>query len=95
MNSELVRIVENIARDKKIDKESIFIDLEESMVSAVRKHFGDISSEILVTIDRTSGEFTVYKGDEQIDIKQLGRIPAQTAKQVMIQNRFRIEQPYR
>ena len=41
MNQELLRIVDNIARDKNIDKESIFADLEEAMVSAVRKHFGD------------------------------------------------------
>ena len=39
MNQELLRIVDNIARDKNIDKESIFADLEEAMVSAVRKHF--------------------------------------------------------
>ncbi len=31
MNQELLRIVENIARDKNIDKESIFRDLEEAM----------------------------------------------------------------
>ncbi|MHC4123506.1 MAG: transcription termination factor NusA [Planctomycetota bacterium] len=84
-NTELLRIVENIARDKNIDKESIFVDLEEAMVSAVRKHFSDISSEIVVHIDRDTGEFTVFKDDIQIDIKKLGRIPAQTAKQVMIQ----------
>ena len=41
MSQELLRIVENIARDKNIDKESIFRDLEEAMISAVRKHFGD------------------------------------------------------
>ena len=46
MNQELLRIVDNIARDKNIDKESIFADLEEAMVSAVRKHFGDTDSEI-------------------------------------------------
>ena len=54
MNQELLRIVENIARDKNIDKESIFADLEEAMVSAVRKHFGDTDSEIAVQIDRSS-----------------------------------------
>ena len=85
MNSELVRIVENIARDKNIDKESIFIDLEEAMVSATRKHFGDMESEVVVNIDRESGEVTAFKNGEKIDVKQLGRIPAQTAKQIMIQ----------
>lgn len=85
MNQELLRIVDNIARDKNIDKESIFIDLEEAMISAARKHFGEPESIIVVHIDRSSGEITAFKDDVQIDIKQLGRIPAQTAKQVIIQ----------
>ena len=85
MNQELLRIVDNIARDKNIDKESIFVDLEEAMVSAVRKHFGEPDSEIVVHIDRTTGEVNTFKDNVQIDIRQLGRIPAQTAKQVMIQ----------
>ena len=85
MNPELVRIVDSIARDKNIDKESIFVDLEEAMVSAVRKHFGEPDSEIIVRIDRDTGEVTAFKDNEHIDIKKLGRIPAQTAKQVVIQ----------
>ncbi len=85
MSQELLRIVENIARDKKIEKESIFVDLEEAMVSAARKHFGEPESNIVVNIDRNTGQITASKDDEEIDIKQLGRIPAQTAKQVMIQ----------
>jgi N utilization substance protein A len=85
MNQELLRIVENIARDKNIDKESIFVDLEEAMVSAARKHFAEPESNIVVSIDRGTGEITAFKDDVQIDIKQLGRIPAQTAKQVIIQ----------
>ena len=85
MNQELLRIVENIARDKNIEKESIFVDLEEAMISAARKHFGDPESNIVVSIDRGTGEITAFKDEVQIDIKQLGRIPAQTAKQVIIQ----------
>ncbi len=85
MSQELLRIVDNIARDKNIDKESIFVDLEEAMVSAARKHFGEPESNIVVNIDRNTGQITASKDDVQIDIKQLGRIPAQTAKQVMIQ----------
>jgi len=85
MSQELLRIVDNIARDKNIDKESIFVDLEEAMVSAARKHFGELDSNIVVNIDRNTGQITAFKDDAQIDIKQLGRIPAQTAKQVIIQ----------
>jgi N utilization substance protein A len=85
MNQELVRIIDNIARDKNVDKESIFVDLEEAMVSAVKKHFGEPDSNISVHIDRETGEVQATKNGEQIDVRQLGRIPAQTAKQVMIQ----------
>lgn len=86
MSQELIRIVDNIARDKNIDKESIFRDLEDAMVSAARKYFGvQEESDIDVSIDRNTGQITAYKDNVQIDIKKLGRIPAQTAKQVMIQ----------
>ncbi len=85
MNQELLRIVENIARDKNIDKELIFLDLEEAMVSAARKHFGEPESDIVVNIDRSTGQIVAFRDNVQIDIKQLGRIPAQTAKQVIIQ----------
>ncbi len=88
MNQELLRIVENIARDKNIDKESIFQDLEAAMISAARKHFSALKGaevEVVVRIDRNNGEIAAWKDDTQIDIRQLGRIPAQTAKQVMIQ----------
>jgi N utilization substance protein A len=85
MNPELVRIVENIARDKNIEKESVFGDLEEAMISAARKHFGEEEAEILVKIDRTTGDVIASKNGEPIDITQLGRISAQTARQVMTQ----------
>lgn len=87
MNQELVRIVDNIARDKNIDRDSIFADLESAMISAARKYFGktELEADIQVKIDRQTGEIVAFKDGEQIDIKRLGRIPAQTAKQVMIQ----------
>ena len=85
MNQELLRIIENVARDKNIDKESIFADLEEAMVSAIRKHFGTPESEITVSIDRTNGQVTAIKDKQPININQLGRISAQTARQVMVQ----------
>jgi len=85
INQELLRIVDNIARDKNINRESVFINLEEAMVSAAKKHFGEPESEITVRIDRETGEVMAYKDNELIDITRLGRISAQTAKQVMIQ----------
>jgi transcription termination/antitermination protein NusA len=84
MNSELLRIVDSIARDKNIDRESIFGDLEAAMASAARKHFGG-TGDVQVRIDRENGGIHAFLDNEEIDIRKLGRIPAQTAKQVMIQ----------
>jgi N utilization substance protein A len=55
------------------------------MVSGAKKHFGQADAEFTVHIDRVSGVITAYKDEEPIDIRELGRIPAQTVKQVMIQ----------
>ncbi len=84
MNAELVRIVDSIARDKNIEKETVFVDLEQAMISAVRKAYGQMD-EVEVEIDRLTGDITAARNGEPIDMKVLGRIAAQTAKQVMIQ----------
>lgn len=84
MSSELIRLVEGIARDKQIDPESVIADLEAAMASAARKQFAE-AEEVEVSIDRQTGEISAFLDGEAIDIHKLGRIPAQTAKQVMIQ----------
>ncbi len=84
MNAELVRIVDSIARDKNIEKDAVFADLEQAMVSAVRKAYGQMD-EVIVTIDRLSGDIAATRNGEPVDMRELGRIAAQTAKQVMIQ----------
>ncbi|MCH7703485.1 MAG: transcription termination factor NusA [Planctomycetes bacterium] len=84
MNTDLIRFVDSISRDKSIDKESIFADLEAAMISAARKAYDD-AEDVIVHIDRMSGQITATVCGEPIDMKTLGRIAAQTAKQVMIQ----------
>ncbi len=85
MNSvEFLRIVDSICRDKNIDKEMVFIDLEAAMSSAVRKAYMQ-AEEVEVTIDRSNGVITATRDGEAVDMRMLGRIAAQTAKQVMIQ----------
>ncbi len=84
MNADLLRIVDSISRDKNIQKESVFADLEAAMSSAARKAFEE-AEDVTVRIDRATGEIVATADDEPIDMKTLGRIAAQTAKQVMIQ----------
>jgi N utilization substance protein A len=85
---ELLRIVDAIHRDKAIDKESVFEGIEQAILSAARKHFGE-ENEILVHIDRASGQPSVINNGVPVSSDELGdllgRISAQTAKQVMIQ----------
>ncbi len=83
-SSELVRLVDSISRDRNIEKELIFEDIESAMVSAARKAYG-LDGDVQVRIDRLSGEITAEMNGESIEMKTVGRIAAQTAKQVMIQ----------
>ena len=72
MNGELLRLVDSIHRDKNIDREILLVGLEQALASAARKVYG--SDEIVVTIDRESGEIAAADGDMPIDPVKLGRI---------------------
>ncbi len=84
MNQDLLRIVDSISRDKNIDKEEIFMDIEAALLSAARKFYGE-ADDVACAIDRMNGEIEVRKGETLIDYREFGRIAAQTAKQVLIQ----------
>ncbi len=84
MNQDLLRLVDSIARDKNIEKESIFSDIEAALLSAARKFYGE-TDDVSCNIDRMSGDIEVRKGETLIDYREFGRIAAQTAKQVLIQ----------
>jgi len=90
-NQEMIRILDSIARDRNIDRELLIGDLEQAMASACRRHFGTLDAEeFACTLDPFTGELTITRHGEplEIDPAELGRIAAQTFKQVMIQ-RFR------
>lgn len=87
--SEMLRLIDSISRDRNVDKEMLFRDIEQAMVSAARKHFNVLDTEeFTCELDRMNGKIRLFREQDEIDIATLGRIPAQTAKQVMIQ-RFR------
>ena len=88
-NQEMLRLIDSISRDRNVDKESLYKDIEQAMVSAARKHFNAVDTEeFTAELDRMSGKIKLWRDSEEISLESLGRIPAQTAKQVMIQ-RFR------
>ncbi|MSQ89775.1 MAG: transcription termination factor NusA [Phycisphaerales bacterium] len=92
--NEIIRLLDSVARDRNIDRELLVQDLELAMVSAARKHFNsEDPDEFGCEIDRLGGGISLWRNTpegtrETIGLERLGRIPAQTAKQVMIQ-RFR------
>ena len=85
---EIMRILDSIARDRNIDRSLLINDLEQAMLSAVRKYYGTIDTdEFACEFDQLTGQFNLTRMGEPLEIPpaELGRISAQTFKQVMIQ----------
>jgi N utilization substance protein A len=83
--NELLRIVDAIHRDKNVEKEVVFSAIEAALVSAAKKQYGE-EEDILVHIDRKDGSISGTHNGVPLDPEEtVGRIGAQTAKQVMIQ----------
>jgi N utilization substance protein A len=116
MNRELISVIDQIGREKGIDKVRVIGALEAALQTAAKKRFGQ-GENIQVEIDPQTGEISVVSkktivdtvtnpkaeialteareydseaelGDEigsMIEMEELGRIAAQTAKQVIFQ----------
>ena len=96
-HQELIRIVDGIARDKNIEREQIYTDIEQAIASGLRKQFNtEDTSEFVVQLDRTMGTIRAFRQPpvvegqpaperSEIPLSVVGRIGAQTVKQVMIQ----------
>jgi N utilization substance protein A len=118
MNRELIMVIDQLGREKGIDKEVLFEALESALLSASRKSLGP-ADNVRVHIDRKTGAFRVYQRKRVVEevtdpeteialadakalnpeaeldvelellsdkpLQDLGRIAAQTAKQVILQ----------
>ena len=116
MNRELISVIDEIGRQKGIDKTRVIGAIESALQTAAKKRFGQ-AENIQVEIDSKTGEISVVSkkiivesvsnpkaeislkeareydseaevGDEigsLIEMDELGRIAAQTAKQVIFQ----------
>jgi len=86
MESELLGILEQLERDKGINKDILIEAVESAVASAARKVWTvDKNEEIRVVLDRKTGKLTAFAGNQEIRSSEFGRIAAQTAKQVVIQ----------
>src|SRR4051812_42539483 len=87
----MMRILDSIARDRKIEKSVLVKDLEQAMVSAARKYFNTLDTEeFQCVLDPLTGQLKLTRHGQPLEMnpQEFGRIAAQTFKQVMIQ-RFR------
>jgi N utilization substance protein A len=116
MDVELIRIIEQVGKDKGLDRDIIIDTIEKAMVSAARRKLG-AEREIEAKFNVETGEIELFEfktvvegkpasdaeisleaarghdpecepGDQigmKIDTREFGRIAAQTAKQVIIQ----------
>ena len=83
---ELLRLIDMLQSQKDVSKEAIFLALEDALAQGVRKRLG-VGEELVVHIDRKSGEVTVEdeEGEYEIELGELGRIAAQAVKQGFVQ----------
>jgi len=84
MGQEIVRIIDSICRDKNIDRDSLVADIEAAMAGALRKQYEE-AEQAEVKLDLQSGEIRATVDGRPVDVRVLGRIAAQTAKQMIIQ----------
>ncbi|MFH1189112.1 MAG: transcription termination factor NusA [Candidatus Omnitrophota bacterium] len=84
-NTELLGVLDNIEREKGISKEFLFKAIESAMSSAAKKILGGREAEVTAVIDRETGELKIISDGKEIRSAELGRISAQTAKQVIMQ----------
>jgi len=80
----LLRLIDMLHKDKDIDKDIVFQGIESALESATKKHL-KTEEQISIKIDRETGEIVALQGDHEVELADLGRITAQTAKQVIIQ----------
>ncbi|MGL6096968.1 MAG: transcription termination factor NusA [Fimbriiglobus sp.] len=84
IGKEVLKLVEVMHEEKKISREVIFSGIEAAIMLAAQRHFAT-EEGVYVAIDRATGEITARFSEKEIDPVTLGRIAAQSAKQVMIQ----------
>jgi N utilization substance protein A len=87
MNKEFLSILEQLEREKGLDKELLIEAVKHALTVAAKK-IAKITSpgaQVKVEINSSKGDIHVYIGDKEIVSKEFGRIAAQTARQVIIQ----------
>ncbi|MSR52843.1 MAG: transcription termination factor NusA [Gemmataceae bacterium] len=80
----VLSLVDAMHREKNISKDIIFGGIESAIGLAIERASTE-EADVLVHIDRATGEIIAQKGDIMLEPELLGRIAAQAARQVMTQ----------
>lgn len=84
---DVLRLIDAIHRERGVDREILFLALEEALSMAVRKKVG-VEEGFEVLINRKDGSIMLQAPDGSMSLpsaEELGRIAAQTTKQVFMQ----------
>ncbi len=83
-SAEFLRLVDHISRERGLDKNLIFDQIEHALAQAASKRF-NATGEFTISIDRETGEILAFEDEKPIELAELGRIVANVAKQVIVQ----------
>jgi len=81
---DILRYVDSLHREKNIDTEIVFSAIESALQTAAKRQYGE-EANIAVQLNRENGRISAIYEGEPLGDDQIGRIGAQTAKQVIIQ----------
>jgi len=81
---EILELVEKLHDERKVPREKILNAICHAIQVAAERHYG-VEEGVLVQIDPATGQLIARLGDQEIDPEMLGRIAAQSAKQMIIQ----------
>ncbi|MGN0911559.1 MAG: transcription termination/antitermination protein NusA [Thermoguttaceae bacterium] len=84
---EIQKLVEQIYREKGLEKETVLRCIEEGLVTAAKRHgSGSVDSTYLINIDRRTCEIYAYRDNVPIPVENLmERAGAQSARQSIAQ----------
>jgi hypothetical protein len=71
--ADMLRIVDSLHREKAIEKEIVFQAIEAALITAAKKHYGELA-DIVVTINRETGEISgAHKPPSRSSFKKSAR----------------------
>jgi N utilization substance protein A len=80
----ILELVDKLHEDRKIPRETIFAGIASAIQVAAERHFM-VEEGVFVSIDQVTGHIVARYGEVELDPETLGRIAAQSAKQMIIQ----------